>query len=75
MKDEMPKRLNEYERMARQIAQQMGHDPDQLVSIGQPMLVYTVAGLFHQVDIGNARPLWTVYLPVARAALGVELKA
>ena len=74
MKDEMSKRMDEYERLARRIASEAGQDPDQLVVSGHPVMVHTPVGMHHHIDIANARPLWLTYLPLARTALGVELK-
>ena len=73
-REEMERKLSEYERVARAIAKQMGQDPDAMIGSGQPQLVHVPQGLYHIVDIGNLRQLWMAYLPLARAQLGVELK-
>ncbi len=72
--DDMDKKMGEPFVLARQLAKLSGHDPDALVMPGQPPLVHVPNGLYHYVMIAEARPLWTTYIAVARAALGVELK-
>ena len=72
--DDMKQKMGEYERLARRIAKQMGHDPDVLICLGEPERISLPGSFAHVVNIGAARPLWTAYLPVAREALGVELK-
>ena len=73
MKD-IAQKASEYERLARHIAQQMGQDPDSLICYGEPIRVSLPGSFAHVIDIGRAQPLWTAYLPAARAALGVELQ-
>lgn len=71
---EMTEKMSEYERLARHVAKQVGQDPDRLVAVGTPQFVHAPGGLYHYVDVGQLRPLWTLYMDVARAALGVELR-
>ena len=71
---EMHRKLSESERLARSIAKQMGQDPDQLIALGHPPMLHVPHGPYHIVDVGQLRPLWTVYIDLARAALEAELK-
>lgn len=73
--DDVREKMTEYERHARAIAKQMGQDPDALIGLGHPQFVHVPNGLYHIVDVGQLRPLWTAYLALARTALGVELKS